>query len=70
MTADVVLLIVGVIGVVGLFAWLEERSFGQASWRPAPGCLGSDPSPQEVAENDCFTCEYSELCRGVKPEDL
>lgn len=27
-----------------------------------PGCYGSNPGPQDRAENDCIHCEWNDLC--------
>lgn len=51
----------------GAFAcWVIWTSIKQlnalAAQLKAPGCIGSDPSPQSVAENDCFTCYFAGEC--------
>lgn len=34
---------------------------------PCPKCFGSNPSPQERAENDCFTCLHETQCQQPAP---
>lgn len=54
------------VGTGIVVIWSLWHSFkmieGLAAQLKAPGCIGSDPSPQSVAENDCFTCYFAGEC--------
>lgn len=33
-----------------------------------PSCFMSNPSPQEIAENDCYFCLHEVECKGLNNE--
>jgi hypothetical protein len=32
---------------------------------PLPECIGSDPGPQQQAENDCWACYFQNVCQRM-----
>lgn len=45
---------------LAFWGWCIIRS-GDDRWK-MPTCFGSNPGPQERAENDCFHCQWNDVC--------
>lgn len=50
----------GVAASVLLLAFLAALHVGGKA--DLPGCFGSNPGPQDRAENDCISCPWADLC--------
>ncbi|USM11475.1 hypothetical protein vBCbaSRXM_30 [Citromicrobium phage vB_CbaS-RXM] len=64
MSAPVTLILALVLVALTVFVidQLRRGMHHLSKLKTAPGCFGSDPGPQSVAENDCFTCPFANQC--------
>jgi len=60
-------LLIIIIGIIfTTICTIFETIFNKQKELDLPICFGSQPGPQDQAENDCFTCRFNYICFNLK----